>query len=374
MSELVLTSLNELHKSMGAKMVPYAGHEMPVQYPMGIMREHLHTRKSAGFFDVSHMGQIIVRHEDGLEAAARAVEALVPIDILGLRENRQRYGFFTNENGGIRDDLMISNRGDHLYLVVNAACKAADLEYMRSELADCDVREITDRSLLAIQGPMAEEVLDSICIDCRRMKFLDAGIMKSDYGELWISRSGYTGEDGFEISLENGAAERFARDILLHEAVTPVGIGARDSLRLEAGLCLYGNDIDHETSPVEASLNWTIQRVRRKGGEREGGFPGAGAVLDQLEHGTDRVRVGLLPLGRAPLRKDVKLFLEAEGGESIGVITSGSFGPTLEKPVSMGYVKTCHASAGSVLFGELRGRRLEVTVSKMPFTQANFKR
>ncbi|MGB8621977.1 MAG: glycine cleavage system aminomethyltransferase GcvT, partial [Paracoccaceae bacterium] len=294
MAELKHTGLYDLHVELGARMVPFAGYEMPVQYPLGVMKEHLHCRAAAGLFDVSHMGQVILRPKSGdVNDAARALESLVPVSVLGLKDGRQRYGFFTNDEGGILDDLMIANRGDHLFLVVNAACKADDIAHMRAGLSEsCEIDEIDGRALLALQGPDAETVLESLAPGAAAMKFMDVAILQSDFGPLWVSRSGYTGEDGFEVSVEDAQAVAFARALLAHDKVEPIGLGARDSLRLEAGLCLYGNDIDTTTSPVEAALTWAIQKVRRKGGDREGGFPGAARILRELEEGTDRLRVG----------------------------------------------------------------------------------
>ncbi len=374
MSDLKTTPMRDLHVELGGKMVPFAGYEMPVQYPLGVMKEHLHTRAKAGLFDVSHMGQVIVYSPDGYEAAALAMESLVPVNLAGLGEMRQRYGFFTNDDGGILDDLMLANRGDHMFVVVNAACKDADIAHMREHLVGCSVDELSDRALMALQGPAAEAVLDGIVEGVAAMKFMDVGIFQSDYGELWISRSGYTGEDGFEISVPNEKAVALAKDLLAHDDVEPIGLGARDSLRLEGGLCLYGNDIDTTTSPVEAALTWAIQKVRRKGGEREGGFPGAGRILAELENGASRTRVGLRPEGRAPMRDGTPLFAEAEGGGTIGHVTSGAFGPTIEGPMSMAYVTSELSAEGTQLFGEVRGKRQPVTVTAMPFTPANFKR
>lgn len=374
MSDLRKTPLHALHLELGAKMVPFAGYEMPVQYRPGVMKEHLHTRAAAGLFDVSHMGQVILRHESGRAAVAEALEALVPADLLGLGEMRQRYGFFTNDAGGILDDLMIANRGDHLLLVVNAACKTADIAHMRAGLPGVDVDERTERALLALQGPEAEAVLSAILPEAARMRFMDVGVFPSDYGELWVSRSGYTGEDGFEVSVTAERAEALARALLSHDAVEPIGLGARDSLRLEAGLCLYGNDIDTSTDPVEAGLGWAIQKVRRTGGEREGGFPGADRILRQLRDGPARRRVGLSPEGRAPMRDGTPLFASAEGGEPVGVITSGAFGPSVGAPIAMGYVPTGLAAPDTVLWGEVRGRRMAARVAKLPFQPAGIKR
>ncbi|MEL7107270.1 MAG: glycine cleavage system aminomethyltransferase GcvT [Pseudomonadota bacterium] len=364
MSDLQRTGLYDFHVELGAKMVPFAGYKMPVQYPKGVMAEHLHCRAKAGLFDVSHMGQVILPGG----GAAEALEALVPVNVQGLKEDRQRYGFFTNDKGGIEDDLMIANRGDHLFLVVNAARKDHDIAHMKA--AGLKLTVIQDRALLALQGPAAEAALAPIVPEVRDMVFMDVITV----GDLWISRSGYTGEDGFEISVPQAEAEALARRLLADENVTPIGLGARDSLRLEAGLCLYGQDMDDGLTPVEAALTWAIQKVRRKGGAREGGFPGADVILDQLETGPHRHRVGLRPDGRAPMRQGVALFEGAEGGDQIGFVTSGGFGPTVGAPVAMGIVANGLHAPGTPLFGEVRGKRLSVTVTDLPFTPANFKR
>ena len=374
MSDLSKTPLYDLHVELGAKMVPFAGYEMPVQYKLGVMKEHLHTREKAGLFDVSHMGQVILRHEGGYGPVAQAMEGLVPVSLLPLGEKRQRYGFFTNAEGGILDDLMMTNRGDHMLVVVNAACKEADIAHMKAGLEGVEVAEQRDRALLALQGPAAEEVLEPVAPGCDIMKFMDTGIFNSDFGELWVSRSGYTGEDGYEISVHATHAEALARHLLSHEAVEPIGLGARDSLRLEGGLCLYGHDIDEATSPVEGNLAWAIQKVRRSGGDRAGGFPGVERILNELDEGTPRLRVGLAPEGRAPMREGVQLFADEEGGEPVGHVTSGAFGPTVGAPVSMGYVPAELSRPGARLYGEVRGKRLPVRVAELPFVPANFKR
>ena len=374
MSDLRHTPLHGLHTSLGAKMVPFAGYDMPVQYALGVMKEHLHTRAKAGLFDVSHMGQVIVRG-DTYDAAARGLETLIPVDILGLGPNRQRYGFFTNSDGGITDDLMLANRGDHVFVVVNAACKDADIAAMKAALEPgLTVTEITDRALLALQGPAAEAVLSALDPRAADMAFMDVATLSLNGAEAWASRSGYTGEDGYEISVPADAAEELARALLSHPDVEPIGLGARDSLRLEAGLCLYGHDIDTGTTPVEAGLIWAIQKVRRTGGDRAGGFPGADRILDQIAQGAPRKRVGLQPTGRAPMREGVPLFASEDATDSIGTITSGGFGPSVGGPVAMGYVTADHAAPGTTLYGELRGKRQPLTVVKLPFTPANFKR
>lgn len=376
MTGLNRTALFELHQDLGAKMVPFAGYEMPVQFKPGVMKEHLHCRAAAGLFDVSHMGQVILRPKSGsVEDAALALETLLPQALLELKPGRQRYGFFTNESGGILDDLMIANRGDHLFIVVNAACKAADIAHMRAQLgAQCTVEEITDRALLALQGPMAEAALSAHLPGVADTRFMDVFVAESAFGTLWISRSGYTGEDGFEISVPNDQAVPLARALLENEHVAPIGLGARDSLRLEAGLCLYGNDIDTSTTPVEADLVWAIQKARKSGGARAGGFPGAARILDELEKGATRKRVGLRPQGRAPMREGTQLFADETSTVPIGAVTSGAFGPTIEGPMSMGYVGVDMSAEGSTIYGEVRGKRLPATITGMPFRAATFKR
>ncbi|PTW99591.1 glycine cleavage system aminomethyltransferase GcvT [Pararhodobacter aggregans] len=361
MTDLRRTCLYDLQRELGAKMVPFAGYEMPVQYPMGVMGEHLHSRAQAGLFDVSHMGQVILR------APAQALEALVPVDVQGLAEGRQRYAMFTNAAGGILDDLMIANRGDHLFLVVNAACKEADIAHLQAHLPG--VEPVTDRALLALQGPLAETALARLIPGVAAMKFMDVAVLDWEGAALWISRSGYTGDDGYEISLPEDRAEAFARALLAMEEVAPIGLGARDSLRLEAGLCLYGHDIDTETSPVEAGLTWAIQKRRRT----EGGFPGADRIQRELAEGPSRKRVGLLPEGRAPMRDGTALFDSETAEAPVGTITSGGFGPSLQAPIAMGYVPTALAEPGTRLWGEVRGKRLPVRVAKTPFRPSTYR-
>jgi aminomethyltransferase len=368
--DLKTTPLYELHGELGAKMVPFAGYSMPVQYGLGVMKEHLHTRARAGLFDVSHMGQVILRGE----GVAQAFETLVPADAVGLAEGRQSYGFFTNDTGGIEDDLMFSNRGDHLFVVVNAACKEADVALMKAALEPAvSVTLLEDRALLALQGPEAEEVLAQLNPAVREMRFMDVRTVDLNGAECWVSRSGYTGEDGFEISVPEEAAEDLARALLEHEAVEPIGLGARDSLRLEAGLCLYGHDITAETTPVEASLLWAIKKVRRAGGARAGGFPGSERVLAQIADGAETRRVFLRPEGRAPMREGVVLFADETSETPIGTVTSGAFGPSFEGPIAMGYVPAPLAQPGQTLFGEVRGKRLPVTVQAKPFFASRYK-
>jgi len=372
-SDLKRLALHDLHVALGGKMVPFAGYEMPVQYPAGVMTEHLHTRTAAGLFDVSHMGQVILRPTGDMAALVAAFEALMPVDVAGLAEGRQRYGLFTNETGGISDDLMFANRGDHLFVVVNAACKEADVAHMQAHLsAVATVEHITDRALLALQGPRAEAALAAWVPGVTEMRFMDVRVFDTLYGPMWVSRSGYTGEDGFEISVPEAGAEDLARSLLAVNGVMPIGLGARDSLRLEAGLCLYGHDIDTTTTPVEAGLTWAIQKVRRTGGARAGGFPGADRILRELTEGPERLRVGLLPQTRAPMREGTQLF--DQGGTPLGEVTSGGFGPSVQAPVAMGYVAASHAAPGTLLEGEVRGKRLPVTVAPLPFHPTTYKR
>jgi len=372
--DLNKTPFYDMHLKNGAKMVPFAGYDMPVQYPLGVMKEHQHTRTKAGLFDVSHMGQVILRGAD-YTSTARALERLIPMDVQGLAEGRQRYGFFTNDAGGILDDLMFANRGDHIFMVVNAACNTADVAHLRAHLEpEIHVKEITNRALLALQGPMAKAVLAEHYPPIVDMKFMDVDTIPIAGAECWVSRSGYTGEDGFEISIPHAAAETVAAALADHADVEWIGLGARDSLRLEAGLCLYGHDIDTGTTPVEAGLTWAIQQSRRAGGSATGGFPGDSIILDQMSQGVSRKRVGLTPQTRAPMREGVVLYASEDSSAQIGTVTSGGFGPTVEAPVAMGYVATEMAVTGTVLFGEVRGKRLPIAVSPLPHTPPNFKR
>ena len=368
------TPLHALNRELGGRMVPFAGYDMPVQFPAGVLKEHLHTRETAGLFDVSHMGQITLRAKSGnLIDAALALESLVPVDIAGLREGRQRYGFFTNDGGGILDDLMIANRGDHLMLIVNAACKEADEAHLRKHLSgSCDIT-VLDRALIAVQGPAAAKSLAVLAPLCASMCFMDVASLTVVGAEYIVSRSGYTGEDGYEISMPRDHAKHAVRALLAIDGIAPIGLGARDSLRLEAGLCLYGSDITETTTPVEAALDWAIQGVRRNGGDRAGGFPGEGIILDQLSNGAGRRRVGLKAEGRQPVRGGAVLYA-SQDGDAIGSVTSGGFGPTLNAPVAMGYVPIALAKPGTSVFADVRGKRITMTVTRLPFVPARFHR
>jgi aminomethyltransferase len=370
------TPLHALHLARGGRMVPFAGYDMPVQYAPGVMKEHLHTRASAGLFDVSHMGQIALRPKSGkVEDAALALERLVPQDIVAVAPGRQRYAQFTNAAGGLLDDLMVANFGDHLFVVVNGACKAADEAHLRQHLADtCSIDVLADRALVALQGPKAASVLAKVCPEAPAMRFMDAGPHQVDGVACFVSRSGYTGEDGFEISIPAAQAAALVSRLLDDPDVMTIGLGARDSLRLEAGLCLYGHDIDATTTPVEAALEWSVQKSRRNGGARAGGFPGANVILSQFEQGAARRRVGLKPEGRAPVREGAPLFADASSADPIGIVTSGGFGPSLNAPIAMGYLPTSHAADGGMVFADVRGQRLPLRVSAMPFVPHNYKR
>lgn len=368
--ELLITPLHALHVEVGAKMVPFAGYDMPVQYALGVKKEHLHTREAAGLFDVSHMGQLRL-HGEG---AAAALETLVPVDVVDLAEGKQRYAFFTNEQGGILDDLMVANLGDHLFVVVNAACKDQDINHLQAHLpSGVELEIIDDRALLALQGPKAAEVLARLQPAVADMLFMDIQQVQIDGIDCIVSRSGYTGEDGYEISVPADQAEALARILTAFEEVEWIGLGARDSLRLECGLCLYGHDLDETTTPVEASLLWAIQPVRRTGGAREGGFPGADIILSQIAtKDVSRKRVGLVGQTKAPVREGTELF-DADGAK-IGLVTSGTAGPTAGIPVSMAYVRADLAAIGTEVFAEVRGKMLPMLVEKMPFVPQRYYR
>lgn len=353
------TPLDGLHRRLGAKMVPFAGYAMPVQYPAGILAEHLHVRAHAGLFDVSHMGQIVLRGPE----AAQALELLVPGDVAGLERGRIRYTLFLDHQGGILDDLMVTNMGDHLFLVVNAACKAEDLAHLRGAIGShVGIEMLEDRALLALQGPEAATVMEALAGEAApAMPFMSARHMDVAGVPCLISRSGYTGEDGWEISVPAARAEELAETLLDQPSVKPIGLGARDSLRLEAGLCLYGSDIDRTTTPVEANLAWTVARRRRA----EGGFAGADVVLRQLAEGPPRLRVGLKPLDRAPARAHTQV--QDFSGRTIGEVTSGGFGPSLDGPVAMGYVEAAAAKIGTPVRLIVRGTPRDAVVAQLPF-------
>ncbi|MCV0438120.1 MAG: glycine cleavage system aminomethyltransferase GcvT [Hydrogenophaga sp.] len=363
-ADLFKTPLHSLHTELGARMVPFAGYSMPVQYPAGLMAEHHHTRAAAGLFDVSHMGQLRLVGPD----AAAAFESLMPVDVIDLAVGKQRYGLLLNDEGGIIDDLMFVNRGNDLFVIVNGACKVGDIAHIQARIgARCQVIPLPDRGLLALQGPQAVSALQRLVPGVEKLVFMTGASFNWQGADLFVTRSGYTGEDGFEISVPGDRAEALARALLAEPEVKPVGLGARNSLRLEAGLCLYGNDIDATTTPVEASLNWAMQKVRRTGGARAGGFPGAARVLAQLD-GTEplpRKRVGLVALERIPVREHTQL--QSLDGTAIGEVTSGLLGPSADKPVALGYVNPAHAAIGTLVVALVRGKPVPMEVRAMPF-------
>ena len=360
---LQTTVLHRLHVSLGAKMVPFAGYDMPVQYPAGIMEEHLHTRAQASVFDVSHMGQALLHGDD----AAAALETLVPGEIQGLAPGRTRYTIFTNDGGGILDDLMVTNMGDHLFLVVNAACKDADFAHLDARIGGRTKLDILDdRALFALQGPKAADVLSRLNSDAATMPFMSSLEMELDGAPTLVTRSGYTGEDGFEISVRAEQADALVRRVLAEPEAAPAGLGARDTLRLEAGLCLYGSDIDETTTPIEAGLIWTISKRRRA----EGGFPGASVIQEQIENGVKRKRVGILPDGKAPARAHTEV--ADKDGNIIGEVSSGGFGPTVGGPIAIGYVKTEFIKADTPVDLMVRGKPNPGKVVKMPFAEHHY--
>jgi aminomethyltransferase len=372
---LLTTPLNALHLELGARMVPFAGYSMPVQYPAGLMAEHAHTRNAAGLFDVSHMGQLRLVGPD----AAAAFESLMPVDVIGLGVNKQRYGLLLTDEGTIIDDLMFVNRdhanGGDLFVIVNGACKAGDIAHIQAKIGQrCEVIPMPERALLALQGPQAVTALQRLVPGVEQLVFMTGGNFEWNDAELYITRSGYTGEDGFEISVHQAQADALARALLAQPEVKPIGLGARNSLRLEAGLCLYGNDIDTTTTPVEAALNWALQKVRRTGGERAGGFPGADKVLAQLDASLPltRKRVGLIAKDRVPVREHVEL--QNAAGERIGEVTSGLIGPTINQPIAIGYVEPAYAALGTPVNAIVRGKAVAMEVAAMPFVPTRYYR
>ncbi len=374
-NSLLTTPLNALHLELGARMVPFAGYSMPVQYPAGLMAEHAHTRNAAGLFDVSHMGQLRLVGPD----AAAAFETLMPVDVIGLGVNKQRYGLLLTDEGTIIDDLMFVNRdyanGGDLFVIVNGACKAGDIAHIQAKIGQrCEVIPMPERALLALQGPQAVTALQRLVPGVEQLVFMTGGAYRWNGAELYITRSGYTGEDGFEISVHEAQADALARALLAQPEVKPIGLGARNSLRLEAGLCLYGNDIDTTTTPVEAALNWAMQKVRRTGGERAGGFPGADKVLGQLDGSqpATRKRVGLIAKDRVPVREHVEL--QNTQGQRIGEVTSGLIGPTINQPIAIGYVDAAHAALGTQVNAIVRGKAVAMEVAAMPFVPTRYYR
>jgi aminomethyltransferase len=361
-AELLKTPLHALHVEHGARMVPFAGYDMPVNYPGGIIAEHKQCRESAALFDVSHMGQLRLLGDD----AAKALETLVPVDVLGLAVGQQRYAFFTDPSGGILDDLMITRRENDLLLVVNAGCKTADIRHLVTHIGHrCQVVPMPERALLALQGPRAADALVHLNPGVSKLTFMTGGAFRLAGADCYVTRSGYTGEDGFEISVPEESAVALARALLNLPEVKGAGLGARDTLRLEAGLCLYGHDIDTRTSPVQAGLTWAIQKVRRPGGERAGHYPGADAIESQLAHGVTHKRVGLVGLERVPVREGTKL-VDAKG-HKLGTVTSGTIAPTVNQPIAMAYLSAEHALPRHEVYAEVRGAQVPMRVTPMPF-------
>jgi len=368
-TDLLQTPLHALHLELGAKMVPFAGYAMPVNYPLGILSEHRHCRSAAALFDVSHMGQLKLLGAD----AGAALESLVPQDIIDLPVDKQRYAFFTNSGGGLLDDLMVTRRADHLFLVVNAGCKVADTQHLITHIGHrCTVVPLPDRALLALQGPEAVTVLSRLDAGVATLGFMTGGDFTLAGADCFVTRSGYTGEDGFEISVPAEHADKLARAFLNQPEVHACGLGARDTLRLEAGLCLYGHDIDTRTTPIEAGLAWAIQKVRRPGGARAGHYPGATVIEGQLATGVAVKRVGLTGLERVPVREGATI-VDAKG-HKLGHVTSGTLGPTVHEPVAMAYLAVNHTGAQHEVYAEVRGKRLPMRVSPMPFTPHRYHR
>jgi aminomethyltransferase len=369
---LLNTPLNALHIELGARMVPFAGYSMPVQYPAGLMAEHQHTRSAAGLFDVSHMGQLKLVGPD----AAAAFESLMPVDVIDLPVGKQRYGLLLNDAGGIIDDLMFFRVAQNeIFVIVNGACKVTDIAHIQARIGQrCEVIPMPDHALLALQGPQAVTALSRLAPGIEKRVFMTGGNYSIAGCDCFVTRSGYTGEDGFEISVPAAQADTLARALLAQPEVKPIGLGARNSLRLEAGLCLYGNDIDTTTTPVEAAIGWAMQKVRRTGGARAGGFPGADTVLAQLDNpaSLQRKRVGLIALERVPVREHTEL--QSLDGQKIGEVTSGLLGPTIDKPVAMGYVLPAHAALGTRVNAIVRGKAVPMEVSAMPFVPTRYYR
>ena len=370
------TPLKSLHNELQGRMTSFAGYELPIHYPAGLVSEHLHTRQNCGLFDVSHMGQVEIGSVGGTPRDVLSeLEDLIPVDLQSLGTGRQRYGFFTMPNGGILDDLMIANLPDRILVIVNASRKREDIQHLRSNLSDsCLITELTERALIALQGPKAESALAKLIPAVAAMRFMDVLEAKFAGSPVTVSRSGYTGEDGFEVSIDAEIAEPFARRLLDNSDVRAIGLGARDSLRLEAGLCLYGSDLDLYTTPVEAALQWAIQKSRRSGGARAGGYLGDDIVSRQLNFGTSRVRVGLFGEQRQPVRAHSLLFSGMSEALSIGEVTSGCFSPTLNAPIAMAYVQSPFAALGRTVFAEVRGNRIPMRISPMPFVPHTYKR
>ena len=375
MKDLKKTNLFDFHEKKGAKFVPFAGYSMPVQYKSGVISEHLHTRSKAGFFDVSHMGQIKIWPKNNeKEKLIQALEKLMPCDLSNLKENRQTYSLLTNSNGGVIDDLMIANKDSYFQLVVNASQKKTDYQHLKNNISqDFDIELEENKSLLAIQGPQSENILSDINSNVKNMKFMDSIDISLAGIDCSISRSGYTGEDGFEISVHNKNVLQLVEILFKKSELLPIGLGARDSLRLEAGLCLYGNDLTSDITPIEANLNWVIHKRRREQDSSNIKFLGNTKILNQLEKGPSYLRIGLLPIEKAPMRRESIIYLDEGGETEIGIVTSGGYSPTLSKPISMGRIKSEYLEGLEKVYVKIRDKILPATITKLPFIKTKYK-
>ena len=375
MKDLKKTNLFDFHEKNGAKFVPFAGYSMPVQYKSGVISEHLHTRSKAGFFDVSHMGQIKIWPKNNeKEKLIQALEKLMPCDLYNLKENRQTYSLLTNSNGGVIDDLMIANKVSYFQLVVNASQKKTDYQHLKNNISqDFDIELEENKSLLAIQGPQSENILSDINSNVKNMKFMDSIDISLAGIDCSISRSGYTGEDGFEISVHNKNVLQLVENLFEKSELLPIGLGARDSLRLEAGLCLYGNDLTSDITPIEANLNWVIHKRRREQDSSNIKFLGNTKILNQLEKGPSYLRIGLLPIEKAPMRRGSIIYSDEGGETEIGIVTSGGYSPTLNKPISMGRIKSEYLEGLEKVFVKIRDKILPATITKLPFIKTKYK-
>ena len=375
MKDLKKTNLFDFHEKKGAKFVPFAGYSMPVQYKSGVISEHLHTRSKAGFFDVSHMGQIKIWPKNNeKEKLIQALEKLMPCDLYNLKENRQTYSLLTNSNGGVIDDLMIANKVSYFQLVVNASQKKTDYQHLKNNISqDFDIELEENKSLLAIQGPQSENILSDINSNVKNMKFMDSIDISLAGIDCSISRSGYTGEDGFEISVHNKNVLQLVEILFKKSELLPIGLGARDSLRLEAGLCLYGNDLTSDITPIEANLNWVIHKRRREQDSSNIKFLGNTKILNQLKKGPSYLRIGLLPIEKAPMRRESIIYLDEGGETEIGIVTSGGYSPTLNKPISMGRIKSEYLEGLEKVFVKIRDKMLPATITKLPFIKTKYK-
>ena len=375
MNESKQTTLHKLHEKMGAKFVEFAGYSMPVQYNDGVLKEHLHTRGYAGFFDVSHMGQMTVWPKSGqARDLIESLEFLIPSDLTSIPINRQYYSMLTNKDGGVLDDIIITNRGTHFHIVVNASQKYSDFDHLQKYISDkCNIYLDEEKSLLAVQGPLAQDVLSNIFPETSKLNFLDSFELSNQDFSCLISRSGYTGEDGFEISISNDEVVSFTNELFKNKYLKPIGLGARDSLRLEAGLCLYGNDLTTKITPPEAALTWVIHKSRLNNTSSSKGFLGLDIILNQIINGVKNIRVGLFPMGKAPMRQGSEIYY-SESGVKIGIITSGGFSPTLNQPISMGRIEKAYSDLNTEILVKVRDKFLPAKITKLPFISHKYKK